>query len=190
VTDLPKELQPEQAIHPYRQSLGRRRHDLTTPALILDLNLLRKNIATMAEWTQSHAKVRPHTKIHKCVEIARLQVAAGALGVTTATVWEAVVMARAGLDNILIANEVVGEEKLMRLAAIAHETTLLIAVDSLAGAEGLSRAAMAAGSRVGVLLDIDVGLRRGGVRTQPEACALATALARLPGIVFRGVMGY
>lgn len=190
MTDLRQDLQPERAFQGYRQSIGRRRHDLTTPALILDLDLLRKNIRTMAEWTRSHAKVRPHTKIHKCVEIARLQVAAGAVGLTTATVWEALVMARAGLDNILIANEVMGEEKLLRLAEAARETHIIVAVDSLVGAEALSRAAVAAGARIGALLDIDVGLRRGGVRTQPEACALATALARLPSIVFRGVMGY
>jgi D-serine deaminase-like pyridoxal phosphate-dependent protein len=190
VSDLRNDLLPQRAFQAYRQSIGRRRHDLTTPALILDLELLRKNIGTMAEWTRSHAKVRPHTKIHKCVEIARLQVAAGAVGLTTATVWEALVMARAGLDNILIANEVIGEEKLQRLAEAARETHMILAVDSLEGAEALSRAAVAAGARIGVLLDIDVGLRRGGVRTQREACALATALARLPSIVFRGVMGY
>ena len=163
---------------------------MTTPALILDLKLLRKNIQTMAEWTKSHAKVRPHTKIHKCVEIARLQVAAGALGITTATVWEALVMARAGLDNILIANELMGEEKIRLLAEAARKTHFIVAVDSRVGAEALSNAAMAAGAKIGVLLDIDVGLRRGGVRTQAEACALASELVRLPGIVFRGVMGY
>jgi D-serine deaminase-like pyridoxal phosphate-dependent protein len=144
----------------------------------------------MAEWTREHAKVRPHAKVHKCVEIARLQVAAGAVGVTVATVWEAVVMARAGLNNILIANEVMGEEKVTRLAETARETTLLVAVDSLAGAEALSHAAVVAGAKLGVLLDIDVGLRRGGLRTYPEAYALAAALARLPGILLRGVMGY
>ena len=181
---------PERAFDAYRQSIGRRRLELTTPALILDLGLLRKNIQTMAAWTQSHAKVRPHTKIHKCVEIARLQVAAGAVGLTTATVWEALVMARAGFDSILIANEVMGDEKLRLLAAAARETHFIVAVDSRVGAEALSNAAVAAGAKIGVLIDIDVGLRRGGLRTQAEACALAAELVRLPGIEFRGVMGY
>ena len=190
MTTLQNTLPAQRAFDAYRQSIGRRRHELTTPALILDLELLRKNIRTMAEWTRSHAKVRPHTKIHKCVEIARLQVAAGAVGLTTATVWEALVMARAGLDNILIANELIGDEKLRLLAEAARETHFIVAVDSRVGAEALSNAAVAAGARIGVLLDIDVGLRRGGIRTQVEACALAPELIRLPGIVFRGVMGY
>ncbi len=106
----------------HRSALGRARTELATPSLILDLDVVRRNIAAMAEWTKTHAKIRPHTKVHKCPEIARLQVAAGAIGLTTATVWEAAAMAHAGFDNILIANEVVGEEKLALLAATARET--------------------------------------------------------------------
>jgi D-serine deaminase-like pyridoxal phosphate-dependent protein len=113
----------------YRKAIGRARTELVTPALILDLEVLRRNIAVMAEWTKNHAKIRPHTKVHKCAEIARLQVEAGALGVTTATVWEALAMANAGFDHILIANEVAGEEKLNLLAEAARETDFLVAVD-------------------------------------------------------------
>ena len=91
----------------HRSAIGRTFEELTTPALLLHIDVLRRNIAAMAEWTKTHAKIRPHTKVHKCVEIARLQVHAGAIGLTTATVWEASAMARAGLDNLLIANEVV-----------------------------------------------------------------------------------
>jgi D-serine deaminase-like pyridoxal phosphate-dependent protein len=183
-------LNQERSLDAYRKAIGRRRHDLTTPALILDLDILRLNIATMAAWNRTHSKVRPHAKIHKCVEIARLQVAAGAVGITTATVWEAIVMAGAGLDNILIANEVIGEEKLTRLAESARDSNLIVAIDSLAGGEALSRAAVSAGAKFGVLVDLDVGLRRGGVRSHQEACALAAAVSHLPGLVFRGVMGY
>jgi D-serine deaminase-like pyridoxal phosphate-dependent protein len=111
---LSHRLGQEPVLDAYRKSIGQRRHELTTPALILDLNILRQNIETMAAWARTHSKVRPHTKAHKCVEIARLQVAAGAVGITAATVWEALAMARAGLDNILIANKVVGPEKLGR----------------------------------------------------------------------------
>src|SRR5271157_3754178 len=137
-----------QIVEAYRSAIGRGRRELTTPALILDLEVVRRNIAAMAEWTNLHAKIRPHTKIHKCVEIARLQVAAGAIGLTTATVWEALVMARAGFDDILIANEVMGEEKLLRLAEAARDTHIIVAIDSLVGAEALARAAMAAGTRI------------------------------------------
>jgi D-serine deaminase-like pyridoxal phosphate-dependent protein len=95
-------------VESHRSAIGLATRELTTPALILDVEILRQNIATMAEWTRTHAKIRPHTKVHKCPEIARLQTAAGAIGLTTATVWEAAAMARAGFDNILIANEVAG----------------------------------------------------------------------------------
>lgn len=180
----------ESALDACRQSIGRRRHELTTPALILDVGILRQNIATMAEWTRTHAKIRPHTKTHKCAEIARLQVAAGAVGITVATVWEATAMASAGLDNILIANEVIGEEKVTRLAETARDINILVAVDSMAGADALSCAARIAGATIGALIEIDVGMRRGGMRTPTEACSLAATLSRLPGIVLRGVMGY
>lgn len=180
----------ERSLDAYRQAIGRERQALTTPALILDLDILRRNIATMAAWNQEHAKIRPHAKIHKCVEIARLQIAAGAVGITTATAWEAILMAHAGLDNILIANEVMGEEKLARLAEAARETTIIVGVDSVAGGEALSRAAVAEGAKFGVLVELDVGLRRGGVRSHEAACAVVAAVSRLPGLVFRGVMGY
>jgi D-serine deaminase-like pyridoxal phosphate-dependent protein len=166
VTSPANVLNHERPVDVYREAIGRSRHALTTPALILDLDILRRNISTMAEWNLNHAKVRPHTKIHKCVEIARLQVAAGAVGLTTATVWETIVMVRAGLDNISIANQVVGEEKLSRLAQIAHDSSIIVAVDSVASAEALSRAAVVEGGKFRVLVDLECGIapRR---RTQP-----------------------
>src|SRR5579872_3615848 len=152
-------------VEAHRSAIGRARQELTTPALLLDIEILRRNIAAMAEWTRSHAKIRPHTKVHKCPEIARLQIAAGAIGLTTATVWEAAAMVEAGFDNILIANEVACGEKLALLASIARERSLLVGVDDPDGAKALSGAAERAGSRIGVLVEIDVGLRRGGVRS-------------------------
>ena len=91
----------------YSSSLGRSRGDLATPALILDLDLVRNNLQFMAERMKTlHAGLRPHIKVHKCAELALLQIQAGAIGVCTATVWEAIVMSRAGIDDVLIANEV------------------------------------------------------------------------------------
>jgi D-threonine aldolase len=174
----------------HRAVIGRARGELTTPALILDLEILRRNIAAMAEWTKTHAKIRPHTKVHKCAEIARLQVEAGAIGLTTATVWEAVAMARAGFDNILIANEVAGEEKLSLLAAAARETNFIVGVDHPDGAKALSAAVQRAGSRIGVLVDIDIGLRRCGVLNDEDALRVAQTVTSLPGLVLRGAMGY
>lgn len=177
-------------VEAHRSAIGRARSELTTPALILDLEVVRRNIAAMAAWTQAHAKIRPHTKIHKCAEIARLQVAAGAIGLTTATVWETVAMAQAGFDNILIANEVAGEEKLSLLAATAREGSILVAVDHPDGAQALSAAAERAGSQIGVLVDIDIGLRRGGVRSDEAALRVAQTVSSLPGLRLRGAMGY
>src|SRR5436190_4818684 len=103
------------AIEKYRSSVGKPRDALTTPALILDAAVVRRNIGAMAARMQGPTRLRPHAKSHKCAQIALMQVEAGAIGVTTATVWEAVALAWAGIEDVLIANQVVGEEKLRRL---------------------------------------------------------------------------
>lgn len=174
----------------YRSDLGRRRGELTTPALLLDLAVVRENIATMAAALRGPTRLRPHAKSHKCVQIAELQIEAGAAGLTTATVWEAAAMARAGVADLLIANEVVGEEKTLCLADIAGIAKVTVAIDHLQNAEAVSAAARRAGAQIGVLIDIDVGMNRCGVRTAEEAVVLARKVVSLPGLKLRGVMGY
>lgn len=176
----------------YRSAIGRPRHDLVTPALILDLDVARRNIAAMAEYMRTvPAKLRPHIKVHKSPELARMQMAAGeALGLTTATVWEAVVMVRGGIDDILIANEVVGEEKVKALAELARDARINVAIDDAHNAEELSSAALKAGSTLGVLIDLDVGMERCGVRTKEEALRLAEHVSKLRGLRLEGMMGY
>lgn len=174
----------------YRAAIGRRRDELTTPALLLDLATLRSNIAAMSAWAHGRVHVRPHAKTAKCVEIARMQIAAGAIGVTTATVWEATAMLRAGIGDVLIANEVVGDEKIALLAGAARLGSVTVAVDDERNARQLSAAATGAGAEIGVLVDVDVGLHRAGVRTLEAAHAVAAEVARLPGLALRGVMGY
>lgn len=163
---------------------------LRTPALLLDLDALRLNIAVMARQLTGTARLRPHAKVHKCREIAQMQLDAGAIGITTATVWEAVAFARAGAPEILIANEVVGPEKIAALADAARETRMLVAVDDCGNAEALSAAAGNAGSEIGVLVDIDTGMNRCGVRSTADARAVAECVHRLPGLRLRGVTGY
>src|SRR5947207_4885856 len=136
----------------YRSNLAKGRDELTTPARILDVAVVRRNIAAMAARMQGLTRLRPHAKSHKCAQIARLQVEAGAIGVTTATVWEAAALVRAGIEDVLIANQVVGEEKVRRLADTAREARLTVAVDDPGNAEMLSKAAGAAGSEIGVLV--------------------------------------
>ena len=136
------------------------------------------------------ARLRPHVKCQKSPELALLQIEAGAIGVCTATVWEAIVMRRSGIQDVLIANQVGGREKIAALAQAARQGGLTVAVDHVANAEELSRATQEAGSKLDVLIEVDVGMGRGGVRSVEEALALAQRLEELPGLRFRGVQGY
>jgi D-serine deaminase-like pyridoxal phosphate-dependent protein len=174
----------------YRSHIGKPRDAITTPALILDAAVLRRNIAAMADRMKGPTRLRPHAKSHKCAQIARLQVEAGAIGVTTATVWEAAALVRAGIRDVLIANQVVGLEKVQRLAETAREARITVAVDDPGNAEALSKSAGAAGSEIGVLVEVDVGMNRSGVRTREQALRVAERVHQLPGLRLRGVMGY
>ena len=179
------------ALEARRQAVGRAVADLDTPALLLDVDAARRNIERMARRMRAlPAALRPHVKVHKSPILARLQVEAGAIGVATATAWEAVVMARSGIQDVLVANEVVGPERLAALARAACDAHITVAADSRANLDALSAAAQQGGSEIGILVDVDVGLGRCGVRSATEAVALAQHLAGLPGLRFRGVMGY
>jgi len=173
-----------------RSMIGRYRHEITTPALLLDLPVVRLNIERMAERMNGHARLRPHAKSHKCAQLARLQIAAGAIGLTAATVWEAAALAEAGVEDILIANEVVHDNKIFELTRTASRARVTVAVDDLNNARTLSDAATKANTRIGVLIDVDIGLRRCGVRSEGAACELALRVGRLLHLELRGVMGY
>jgi D-serine deaminase-like pyridoxal phosphate-dependent protein len=182
----------ERLLERYGDRIGRPRAELETPALLLDLGAARRNIARMADLlTGLRVGLRPHVKAHKSPELARLQIEAGAAGVACATVWEAVVMAeRAGVEDILIANQVVGAGKLGRVATLAGECRLTVAVDDGRNVRDLSQAAVAAGSELELLIEVDVGMGRAGVRTVEHAVALAATIAELAGVRLRGVQGY
>jgi D-serine deaminase-like pyridoxal phosphate-dependent protein len=165
--------------------------DLDTPALIVDLDRMERNLAAMASVAQAGGKsLRPHTKTHKTPEIARLQVQHGARGITVAKVGEAEVMASHGLDDLFIANEIVGEEKIGRLLRVMETASVTCGVDSREGAEALSRAAAAKGVRAPVRVEFDSGLGRAGARSIESAIELAHTADRLPGVEFRGVFSY
>lgn len=177
--------------HAYGSAIGRNRRDLITPALILDLTVARRNIAKMAERLKSMpARLRPHIKVHKSPELARMQVDAGAIGISTATVWEAIVMVRSGLDSIFVVNTVAGREKIAALAAIARDAEVMVAVDDAQNAAEIAAAARAADSTVGVLIEVDTGMDRAGVDTAEEAVELARRLVAMEGIKLLGVSGY
>jgi D-serine deaminase-like pyridoxal phosphate-dependent protein len=175
----------------YGSAIGRNRRDLITPALVLDLPAARRNIATMADRLKTMpAKLRPHIKVHKSPELALMQLEAGAIGISTATVWEAIVMVRSGLDSIFIVNTLAGREKLAALAEIARDAEVMVAVDNAENAADIAAAACAAGTTVGVLIEVDTGMDRAGVDTARQAVELARRITRVEGIKLLGVTGY
>jgi len=175
----------------YASAIGMKRRQLVTPALILDLSVARRNIDLMAQRMKTmRAKLRPHIKVQKCVELAKLQVEAGAIGVCTATVWEALIMSRAGIKDVMIANEVVGDQKIQALAEGAKHTHLTVAVDDAKNAIELSHAVSQVGAKIDVMIEIDVGMGRGGIRSPQEALKLVQDVSNLAGLRFRGVQAY
>jgi D-serine deaminase-like pyridoxal phosphate-dependent protein len=167
---------------------------IDTPALVIDLDAMDRNLAAMAGFARAHGmRLRPHAKMHKCAAIAKLQIAAGAVGVCVQKVSEAEALADAGITDIYISNEVIAEAKLARVAALAGRVKLAMAVDSALGVQRLADALKAAGTRLDVFVEIDVGQGRCGV-----APAAAGALAHqvvshgLPdrGMRFAGLQAY
>ncbi len=165
--------------------------DIPTPALVVDVPAMERNIRRMAEFfAAGPCRLRPHFKAHKTPEIARRQLAAGSCsGLTCATVAEAEVAA-AFCDDILIANQVIGRDKASRVAALARRIDIKVAVDSAAGLEQMAAAAQEAGSRVGVLVDVNVGMLRCGVAPGLELVDLARRASASGGLRLRGAMGY
>lgn len=172
-------------------SVPTRAGEISTPALIVDVGVMDRNIRRMAAFFADGAcRLRPHFKAHKTPEIARRQLAAGSVsGLTCATVSEAEVLAPF-CGDVLIANELASADKCRRAAALAGRASITVAVDSTAGVEALGAAARDAGSTVGVLVDLDVGQKRCGVAPGADAVALARLAAATPGLRLRGVMGY
>lgn len=166
-------------------------YDLDTPTLLVDLDRMERNIATMAYTIRSGGKKqRPHTKTHKTPEIARLQIEAGATGLTVAKLGEAEVMVDAGFEDLLIANEIVGPRKIERLMALMDRARIVVGVDSREVAEPLSAAARVRADRLGIYLEVDAGLGRAGARSPEEALELARIVSDMPGLELKGVFTY
>ncbi len=159
--------------------------DLDTPALIVDLDIFEQNLKRVVNYAAEHKlRLRPHTKTHKSPEVARMQLALGAAGLTVAKVGEAEVMSAALPQvDLLIAFPLFGETKIKRLRAVAERAQVTVAIDSLEAARQL------AGTGSAVLIELDVGLGRVGV-TVEEALVLAREVTRVPGLRFRGLTFY
>jgi D-serine deaminase-like pyridoxal phosphate-dependent protein len=165
--------------------------EVETPALIIDLDALDRNIAKMAEFARaSGVRVRPHAKTHKSTAIALRQIALGAVGQRVQKVGEAEVLVRGGVKDILVSNQVVGERKLRRLAALAKDATIALCFDASDQVDAASRAARDFGVVLGGLVEIEVGMERCGVAPGRDAAALARHVADAPNLKFRGLQAY
>lgn len=163
--------------------------ELETPAVVVDLDVMDQNLSRMADYCREHQLLlRPHTKSHKIPELAKRQIASGANGITVAKLGEAEVMLNAGITDILIAYPIVGPEKARRLATIAERANITVSLDSEESALAISAAVSRQGTKVGILVELDVGFGRCGVSNEVDALLLAKKIASLPGLEFKGVM--
>jgi len=164
--------------------------DIDTPALVVSEEILHRNIASMAAFAKSvGVAMRPHIKTHKTVQIARLQMAAGAIGVTCAKVGEAEVMVNeAGIDDVLLAYPTIGDAKVRRLVPLMEKARIVVACDSLDAARMLSRAMTGYDRRLDVMLEVNTGQNRSGARVGDEAVEMALQIARMANLELVGIM--
>jgi D-serine deaminase-like pyridoxal phosphate-dependent protein len=163
--------------------------ELDTPALIVDLDVMDRNLSRMADYCRAHQLLlRPHTKTHKIPELAKRQIESGATGITVAKLGEAEVMLNAGITDILIAYPIVGAEKTRHLAILAEQANITVSLDSEEAARAISDAASKRGVKIGVLAELDVGFERCGVSNEVELLTLARKISSLPALEFKGIM--
>ncbi len=182
----------EQRLESGEDPVNIEKEDLPTPCLLLDLDLLEANIRKMAQHAAATAiHLRPHAKSHKCPEIAKRQIDNGALGVSTATIYEAESMSSAGIQGLLVTSEMVGRNKIERLLRItSKQPDTLSVVDNSFHARELNEAAAAVGVTLNVLIDVDPGGRRTGIVPGDEAVALAEQIMKLGHLELQGIHAY
>jgi len=166
-------------------------HDLDTPAVVVDLDVMQRNIAGMAErCRQLDIALRPHTKTHKVPEIAQMQIDAGAQGIVCQKLGEAEVMGKAGIKDILVTYNIVVPTKIKRLTELARRTDVMVTVDSAAVAEGIAQQAAHEGISIRALIELDTGAQRTGVQSPQAALSLGQRVMDLPGLNLQGIMTY
>ncbi len=175
-----------------REGDGRMRAEqLETPALVVDMDALEENNRAMRRLLEGTGiALRPHYKSHKCPYLARLQIREGAKGITCAKLGEAEDLVLEGIEDILIANQIVDPAKIARLAVLAKRCRLAVCVDDTDNVRALSSAAEAVGAILHCLVEYDVGMRRCGARTNEAFLALAKAVEAAPGLQFEGIQAY
>ncbi len=166
---------------------------IDTPALLIDIEKMEYNIRKMADFFKGKkTNLRPHMKTHKCPTLARKQIEAGAIGITCAKVSEAEVMSRSGIgiNSILIANQIVGGQKINRLVRLAQNIKVIVAVDNYENVRNISKAAVRNRVEIGILVEANIGNNRCGVCPGEPALVLAKKIEKLKGLEFCGLMGY
>jgi 3-hydroxy-D-aspartate aldolase len=167
-------------------AVGQRIEEIDTPALILDLDAFEKNLDTLNEAVGGRVRVRAHAKTHKCPEIAKRQIAAGAVGVCCQKVSEAQALVEGGVRDVLVSNEIVGAAKIERLAALSQRARVGVCVDDM---ENLRQLA-ATGAQLDVYIELEVGMGRCGVAPGEPALALARERAKAGSLRFGGLHAY
>lgn len=168
-----------------------RLEEVDTPALVIELDAFERNLRRMMDAVAGRGvRVRAHSKTHKCPEIARLQMAAGAVGVCCQKVSEAEAMVEGGIGDVLVSNEVVGAAKLARLAELARRARVGVCVDNARNVRDLDAACGATGTKLDAYVEVDVGARRCGVPPGEPAAALAREVAACAHLRFAGLHAY
>jgi D-serine deaminase-like pyridoxal phosphate-dependent protein len=172
--------------------IGAQVTDLDTPALLLEASAMERNLRHMANFLAGkHVRLRPHVKLYRATpELARLQIEAGAIGMTCVKLSEAEALAAAGIQDILIANQIVGPTKIDRLVKLAEICNIKVAVDSFENIAVLSQSALAHGVTLGALVEVNIGHNRCGVAPFEPTLELANLILKKPGLKFMGLMGY
>jgi len=174
------------------QFIGRPVFDLPTPSLVAEISAMEENLARMdGFFAGDGSKLRPHFKSHKCVTLAKRQMGLpNTVGITCAKLSEAEQLVKGGIQNILIANQVIGIDKTARIAAMNKNADVYVAVDSNLGVEQIGAAARKAGVNIGVFVEMDIGMRRGGVQPGRPVLDLAEIISGTEGVCFEGIQSY
>lgn len=171
--------------------IGRPLSEVDTPALVIDADAMETNICDMAQYfSKSTSVLRPHAKTHKSPIIALKQIEAGAVGITCAKLGEAEQLQQGGVKDILIANQIVGHRKIARLAGLARHCDIAVAVDNEKNAQEISDAAVAAGTTIRALVEVNIGMNRCGVEPGKDTLDLVQKVTKMPGLRFFGIQAY
>ena len=167
-------------------------YDLLTPALVIDWPTAQRNIERAAAFVEDkQVRLRPHFKNHKRVALAHKQLAGGGcVGMTAATIFEAIALVDGGIDDVLIANQIVNATSINRLIELAKRANVRVAIDNLENAKAIAEAAKSHGIEVGVLIEVDIGMSRCGLAPGEAVVGLAEKIAPLEGIRFDGLQAY